>query len=387
VYEEQLSTVTASILDEYNTNRPELSVPIRFALTAADLENLNGERPVMLNILERGMIPAYEENVRIVNFKIHSMKAHTEGDQSSFAYFDLLFEHSGLSKMRKNGEIYWFNHVTTQTTNPITWGIRYDALNGMTNAKEPSFASQSLLYSLLGNLDKEDDIMIYSRPGAWADIRISKNNVTSGNTQMVIDTLILELQYDFSQRPTQNRNLDVYTADVDGNLTLTPYIDVSRTDKNGRANGRSVMYRTYNRDSQVALTAPAEYGRYRFVNWTNRYNEVLSNNLQVNVTMSNDMAVTANYKATTSTTSIPPNAVDTQTVEKLQIYPNPTTGEVVINGLQYGEEVQVYDMQGALVRTWRAASFQNAITLNLSALPVGTYIIKAGNKAGKVVKQ
>jgi len=298
VYEEQLSTVTANILDEYNTNRPELSVPVRFSLTGKDLEALNSDRDIILNIFERGMIPPYEENVRIVNFKIYDIKAHLQGDQNpSFAYFDLLLEHSGLSKLRKEGEIYYFNHINNQNQNPVIWGIRYDARFGMTNAKEPSFASQSLLYSLLDKLNKKDEIMIYSRPGAWSDIRISKNNVTSGNTKMVIDELTFELQYDFTQRPTVNRNLDVYARDIDEHsTTFMPYIEVSRTDKNGRSNGRSVMYRTYNRDTDVTFTAPKEYGRYQFVNWTDRYDAVVSSNLSVTTRLSNDVALTANYK-------------------------------------------------------------------------------------------
>ena len=298
VYEEQLSTVTATILDEYNTNRPELSVPVRFSLTAKDLEALNDDRDIILNIFERGMIPPYEENVRIVSFKIHDIKARLEGNQNpSFAYFDLLLEHSGKSMVRKEGEIYWFNHINNQNQNPVTWGIRYDARYGMTNAKEPSFASQSLLYSLLEKLGQTNNIMIYSRPGAWADIRISKNNVVSGNTKMVIDELTFELQYDFTQRPTQNRNLDVYARDIDEHsTTFMPYIEVSRADKNGRSNGRSVMYRTYNRDTDVTLTAPKEYGRYQFVNWTDRYDAVVSTDLSVNTRLTNDVALTVNYK-------------------------------------------------------------------------------------------
>jgi hypothetical protein len=299
VYEEQLSTVTANILDEYNTNRPELSIPIRFSLTQADLESLNSGNEISLNIFERGMIPPYEENVRIVNFKIHDMKVHREGGESNFAYFDLLLEHSGKSMLRKNGEIYWFNHINQENQNPIIWGIRYDANNGITNAKEPSFASQSLLYSLLDKLGKKDEIMIYSRPGAWADILISKNDVTSDNTKMIIDELTFELQYDFVQRPTNNRNLDVYAGDVEkSNILLSPYIKTSRVDKNNRSDGRGTFYRTYNRGTELNLEAPEESGRWKFINWTNRYDEIVSNKTQVNANMNNDNYLTANYRYT-----------------------------------------------------------------------------------------
>jgi hypothetical protein len=297
VYEEQLSTVTANILNLYNSNRSELSVPVRFSMAQEDLTALNNGVDINLNIFERGMIPPYEENVRIVRFKIHDIQVHLEGDQSSFAYFDLLMEHSGRSMMRDKGEIYWFDHINNQTINPVTWGIRYDANNGIVNIKEPSYASQSLLYSLLTTLNAQDSIMIYSRPGAWSDIRISKNDVTSGNTKMVIDNLTFELQYDFVQRPNNNRNLDVYAADIDNsNMTLSPYTAISRADKSGRDNGRGTLYRTYNRNTTTNVEVPEEYGRYKFVNWVNRYDEVISTQPQISITLDNDKFVKANYK-------------------------------------------------------------------------------------------
>ena len=300
VYEDQLSTVTSNILAIYNSNRPELTQPIRFALTKDDLAALNSGSDVRLNIYERGMIPPNHENVRIVNFKVYDIKVHLEGDLNpSFANFELLMEHSGRSMMRSNGQIYWFDHINSQTQSPITWGMTYGAMHGIVDEQSPSFASNSLLYSLLGNSVK-DSIMIYSRPGAWSDINISKTDVTSGNTKMIIDSLTYELQYDFTQRPTNNRNLDVYAGDVDDNsISLSPYIEISRTDKGGRANGRGVLYRTYSSTgNSVNLEAPAEYGRYKFVNWTDRYGAVASTKTTVSSNMSSDTYLNANYKYT-----------------------------------------------------------------------------------------
>ncbi len=298
IYEEQLSTVTANILDEYNTNRPEVTTPIRFTLTENDISELNSNRDIILNIFERGMVPPNHENARIVNFKIHDIKAHLEGNQNpSFANFELLLEHSGRSMMRKNGEIYWFDHINTQNQNPIVWGITYDAKHGIVDQQEPSSASQSLLYSLLDKLGQANNIMIYSRPGAWANIRISKNNIVSNGTKMVIDELTFELQYDFTQRPINNRNLDVYAGDVEkSDISLSPYIEMSKSDKSGRANGRGLLYRTYNKGTSVNLEAPGEYGRYKFVNWTNRYDETVSTKASVMANMDNDTYLKANYK-------------------------------------------------------------------------------------------
>jgi len=139
--------------------------------------------------------------------------------------------------------------------------------------------------------------MIYSRPGAWADIYVSKTDIVSSNTKMVIDELTFELQYDYMQRPINNRNLDVYAADIDDSgISLSPYIEISRADKSGRANGRGTLYRTYDRNSSVSLEAPAEYGRYRFVNWADQYGAVVSTNVRVSANMSNDTYLRANYR-------------------------------------------------------------------------------------------
>ncbi|MCL2328355.1 MAG: InlB B-repeat-containing protein [Bacteroidetes bacterium] len=304
LYEEQISAVTSKILDEYNSNRPELTAPIRFSLTKEDLAALNSDRDVILNIFERGMIPPNHENVRIVNFKVYDMKTHIEGNQNlSFANSNLLLEHSGISKLRKDGYIYYFNHINSLNTSPITWSATHDAIRKTTDKHEPSFASTSLLYSLLDKLGQTNNIMIYSRPAAWADIRITKTDVISAsNTSIVIDELVLELQYDYMQRPPSNRNLDVYARDIDEHsLAFMPYIEVSKIDKRGRSNGRSTMYRTYTQGELLTLTAPKEYGRYEFMNWVDKNNVVVSANLAVQVNMTNDVAITANYKYTGAT--------------------------------------------------------------------------------------
>ena len=199
----------------------------------------------------------------------------------------------------KNGKIYYFNHINNQNQNPIIWGITYDAKFGIVDEQKPSYASQSLLYSLLDKLGQTKDIMIYSRPGAWADIHILKNNIVSGNTKMVIDDLTFELQLDFVQRPVNNRNLDVYAGDVDNShLALSPYIEISRADRGGRANGRGALYRTYTTNTSVNLEAPKEYGRYKFMNWTDQYGGTVSTNVKVSANMNSDVVLKANYKYT-----------------------------------------------------------------------------------------
>jgi len=367
LYEEQLSTVTSNILAVYNSNPPQLTQPFRFDLTADDLTALNSGGDVRLNIYERGMIAPNQENVRIVNFKVYDIKVHLEGDQNpSFANFNLLMEHSGRSMIRSNGQIYWFDHINNQTQSPITWGMAYDAKRGIVDQQTPSFASNSLLYSLLGNL-ANDNIMIYSQPGAWADIRISKNDVTSGNTKMVIDNLTFELQYDFTQRPTNNRNLDVYAGDVDNSsLSLSPYIEISRTDKGGRDNGRGVLYRTYNSGSSVNLEAPVDYGRYKFVNWTDKFGAVASTQTTVSAGMNSDIALKANYKYMGSILSMNDSVLVGKSAQTIAV-------KVENKGSEEMDWTAVSNTPWIKIQSGTEGFDTNYITLEVEQNPLGTF--------------
>jgi hypothetical protein len=73
-------------------------------------------------------------------------------------------------------------------------------------------------------------------------------------------------------------------------------------------------------------------------------------------------------------------AVTKQSAQPLQLYPSPTTGLVYVDNPD-GAEVEVYTLGGALVLRSKAA------VIDLSQYAAGTYIIKVGNKAAKVVKQ
>jgi hypothetical protein len=73
-------------------------------------------------------------------------------------------------------------------------------------------------------------------------------------------------------------------------------------------------------------------------------------------------------------------AVDVQSLPKLAVYPNPA-GDMLYITDEYDALVEIYDLSGALLLTSTSHS------INISALPSGIYIVKAGGKAAKVVKQ
>lgn len=105
-------------------------------------------------------------------------------------------------------------------------------------------------------------------------------------------------------------------------------------------------------------------------------NEKTSGNLaegdRVKVT-SGDGALVAYYDIIlTGTSSRMP------TLANLEIYPNPTSGLLNINGLDAGNRVQIYNNQGKLMRQFEAHNYHETITLE--SLPDGLFLIVISDK-------
>ena len=300
IFREEISGVVEEVMHEYTTNSPEQSAPISIVIPRETLDILNSNEDYILNLYELGIFSPDEENVRIVDFGIQHIEAHVVGNVGYSGYMDVDMEHNGISRFRKNGEIYWFNHIATSTTNPHTWGIRYDANTQETTTIQPSYASQSLLYSLLGP-NASSNIMLFSRPAAWSDIVMSKKVHTTGDADIIIDSLVLRLQYDFTRRPDGIRNIDIVT-----NEELLPYIACSEVDRNGRSNGKGNFHRSYNRSSgTVTFTAMEKHGTYHFVNWTDRLGNVVSGSPSLTVNKLTDQFYKAVYERRIPVLSIP----------------------------------------------------------------------------------
>ena len=121
---------------------------------------------------------------------------------------------------------------------------------------------------------------------------MSKRITTTGNANIVIDSLVLRLQYDFTRRPDGIRNIDIAT-----NNDLLPYITCSETDRNGRSNGKGNFHRSFNRSSgTVTFTAKEKHGTYHFVNWTDRLGNIITDNNALTVNKLTDQFYRANYE-------------------------------------------------------------------------------------------
>lgn len=296
VFREELSGIVENVIDELTHNTPEVSASISIVIPQEVLDKINANEVYNLNMLELGLLSPDEENIRITGFDVQYLGAHTEGNTGMSTYMDIDLTHSGISRFRKNGEVYWFNHISrlTQNPHPNTWRIRYNPTNHETTAIGPSFATQSLLYSILdlNGHATANNVMLFSRPAAWSDIFMSKKVHTSGNADVVIDSLVLSVQYDFTPRPDAIRNIDITTSDG-----LLAYITCSEADRNGRSNGKGTFHRSYTRSSgTVTFTAMETNGNYHFLNWTNRAGNVVSESNELTINKMTDQFYRANYE-------------------------------------------------------------------------------------------
>ena len=125
---------------------------------------------------------------------------------------------------------------------------------------------------------------------------------------------------------------------------------------------------------------------YKFVKWSDGLTTAkrTDSNVQAN------LSVTAEFEKSSTT-----GLFDTQ-LDALSVYPNPTAGQLWVSVPELAEgtaaEVLVYNAAGQLLQrvAARAASTGSAasrLSIDLSGLPAGLYIVRSGNAVAKVVKQ
>ena len=283
IYQDKLSEVAESIFTFYNSNRPNLSVPVRFNLFPEEIAALNAGEKVKLNLRDDGLFRADEENIRIVDLEIAAIEAAPRsGGLGRTASVDIKIEHSGISRIRKDGETYLFNHYNRDTVNPIVWGGRYDVIDDIIDPIKPSEANGSLLRSLLSP-SAASDMLLYSRPSGWADLEISRTYNNGGGAPIDISSLRLNLIYDFTPRAqsAELRDLEVFIRTLSENGTaeesnFQPLFDLGSEDKNGRSDARGKFIRVFDSSTgPVRISAPASYGSYNFAGWTDAFGQEL----------------------------------------------------------------------------------------------------------------
>ena len=271
IYTSQLKEIADKILDDFNKEDSlwEARTDAGFSLVPAELGKLNAGEPLVINLMERPLFNRWEKNVRIIDIQVKDIDVTLEGPFWSSALLDLYIKHSGLSKLQnpKNGKVYQFRHYTSDKNkkNPLTWGTKYD---GYDRTRYPiegvSPNTESLLYSVLDEKLPDQDVLLFSRPSAWADLVITRVVTTGNNIDMTINSLHLLITYDFIPWQSDQAGLQVLVSE-DG---LKPYFIADRQDDNGRQDGRGNFTRVYQENDVVILEAPQTYGSWEFDRWT-----------------------------------------------------------------------------------------------------------------------
>jgi len=109
------------------------------------------------------------------------------------------------------------------------------------------------------------------------------------------------------------------------------------------------------------------------------------NQIQV-VVVAEDTTVTRTYTINILRTE-PATAVESDEYT-VSLYPNPVTGSTLtVEGaaLAEGDAIEVYSLSGTLMVTYNATG--EATTIDVSQLPNGTYLLKAGKYVAKFIKQ
>jgi hypothetical protein len=268
VYEEQLWDLTDQIYRDYQENKSvEATAPVRLNLSSEQIADLNAGNKVTINLKDAARFQYDEENIRIVDIGIEVLDYHVEGTHDDLDYFDFKIEHAGESRLQKDGQIYQFVHYKDimQETNPINWNERHFA-DGFSQPVDRSDASQSMLFSLLQNCAQAGtgDIMLYARPGAWADVVIENVPYEENSGHLVIDAVRLLIDYDFIIRPSYFSTLQILTEPQE----VLPYFTIDTLDIWDRQAGVGAFYRTYTTGLAISAEAPEYSGNYRFVTWT-----------------------------------------------------------------------------------------------------------------------
>jgi hypothetical protein len=316
IYEEQLSSITEAIYEQFINNPPgsqSVTEYVFYPEEVAMLNNLNSGESVYINLFEsdKGIFTLGEEDLRINNITIN-VEYHTEGGSPAPAgNFELYLYHSGESKIHKDGQVYAFRHYNEKTTNPLKWGMKMFA-SGTTQEINPSYASQSLLLSLIGSHNPTpNQIMLFSRPSAWADIELKKLINTTNNTKFIIDNLTLLVNYDFVQNQLNSvvevrageKSSEKKAMTNETTKRVMALVGISKEDLAGRQNGRGFIMRPYLKNSTqtVTLTALETYNSYAFDSWevygkgSDKTNPDVYRNFQISIDLGQSRRAFLNY--------------------------------------------------------------------------------------------
>jgi len=275
VFEDQIKLISDEIYTSFNDGTySEFNEPVNYTLAKNQLNELNTTGELKINIWNSGKIPREFTDCRITNMSIVEEKLSIHADTIlADASLTMLMAHSGNSALihPETGEHFMFSqynddaaeYYNTSSMSPLGWAEKYFFYNKEIVSIERSLASQSLIKNIL-NVADDNDLMIFTRPAGWAEIKLVNTLYTGEHANMnyTIDSLTLRINIDY-RATTKFSNILVNTSDG-----LLPLITCSKPDLNGRDYGWGNFTRSFNKnDGIVTFTAPEDYGIYTFDKW------------------------------------------------------------------------------------------------------------------------
>ena len=279
VYQAVIADTAETILTDYNNSPSTPGTSRVVALNAAQLDTLNRGDVLDLNLFEMGIFLPTEEDVRITNIKLLDPNgvsaSYSPGSSQGFISFvELVLQHSGLSNLENDGDVFQFRHYNQSTRTAITWYDSYDLISQSFLPTPLQAASNSLLQALIPSLSTPNQLL-YSRPSAWADLRVWRRGVNglsqfdlgTANPPILLDEVLLLVSFDRKERSENVRKLGL-VARTEAGDALAPEFTVSEADRNGRQNGTGDIVRIFNTNpASVQVTAETAYGAYGFLKW------------------------------------------------------------------------------------------------------------------------
>ncbi|MES2800026.1 MAG: T9SS type A sorting domain-containing protein [Bacteroidota bacterium] len=179
------------------------------------------------------------------------------------------------------------------------------------------------------------------------------------------------LSFDFSGQPLNPTTTGTSYVTVDGSGTLML----------GQSTTLANVMRYKSIDSiffNVSLVGDMEVVRTSY-----DYYQLSSSNLPkftiMNIKIQNLGATTPLVEQNVVLSAVEPNdfvGLNDLSADNINVYPNPTAGEITISGLTTSETVSVIDYTGRNLKTFNNVA--NGQVLNLSDLNAGSYILKVG---------
>jgi hypothetical protein len=295
VYDTSIRNALDHAFQILNQKPPKLtSDGLQFDLTDDERSVLNRDGSVRIRIRDKIWLPLKQENCRIAGLVVSKIQCTIPKPLPRVASLAITVKHSGRSYVRTGDTTYAFDHRNSGDYPSFSWGATIDAL---TNEIKPYIVSNTWILEVLTTLgfsledarNSTNPFVLLVRPGADAELTISRDSITRGTDNITIDNLVFSMSVDFFPGSEVNSQLLVETS---GNLR--PHIQCDQ-DLTGRSNGIGAFERIYRSGAVVRLVAPTSLGSSRFKAWLNDAGAEVSTQPAIDVTLDKSQVRRALY--------------------------------------------------------------------------------------------